>query len=1005
MEFKARRDSYASEMRANSLKINKNMSTNGQSKAITINQHIGMVNQHAGITNQRNMELSKHKLNLQQQHLHLEGYITNATNRISTDTNRDFESTIYNAETTKTQTSHSKHIQQLDDSKSLVQLNNSVDILEDYIDDVDYKLKTNLIRLKAIVPRRVKGWSLEGPEKYDEVRHKFDVINYRYQNLNNQQKIIYDHVMNNPNQIIVVQAGPGCGKSFVLKSIAYHQKRDVETIIYKNDLLAAFRYNSRRWSVTRFIMEIMDMNYFAYAALDKLLSSSMDSYQFILVIISMLKKAELTDLAQSLIFLDEYTVMAKPFLLVMLILFEHYKIGTIVCGDRNQLQNIYNSRHTSLSSYSMAETFAQKVFNLEKNERCENFEYNLKIDLFAKFSSDRQLDDYAYAMVSAFFLRQIIEPPNYMHVHLAANHQELSDLAHIMVCNNKYDVSFYDIDQSRIKGRDLKNNISSRCQTEATKIYMDKIKQQGAPTVGKFLPYLPLVIGGRYFVEHHSEYNQGTLMSYDAKCNMVTMKLDNGEEMKYTKQSTHDEVLFDQHKLFLLNTSRGKIHNYPIYPSNFMTIHKCQGCTITGKLNLILNHTTYQGLYVALSRVKSPEQIARISVPNQTSHLISTIINFPQYCENRIPTVEEVTSKMVNYVFYDITRTSSDNKSDIIRRFSMLAVDFILSTDSVTKQQIREIIIKEASNTYKCHQRILIKQHDDERQDPNMITMSKIIKYREIILALSRINEIDRNVWLHEYLLNNLDLVSLLPENFKRDSNTMENFRPTTPNVMMELSGLNKAYYMDISSKLYIESIAKINVRFDIKDQELHKKYLMKVVDNNVFMETSEFCAKVYQKYINNEKCTENWLIYQLNYMLSQIKDSDSIDDDRSSWLYGKLGRSNLKSNDAPNISIMTSTPTSMPTKTLLEDSAKITSTTTTTTMSPIKISSMCNNSKLTNSKNNSLSMQQQSLNLNNPISDSACEKYKSQSMLKKRSADTTEIFKVIRRNKINKLM
>lgn len=724
------------------------------------------------------------------------------------------------------------------------------------------------LRLKPVSSRHSsETFSIQEGEVYDKSEHNCELDRYKVENLNTDQRKIWDYINKNKTDIVMIQAGPGCGKSFTLKTIAYNKKdTKFDTIIYKLDLLASFKLNSRRFTVAKFVMKMLNMKFFQYKAFDKLLSSKITAYEFMLVIISMLKRANLPNMQDGIVFLDEYTIVSKPILLIILMLFEYHKIGAIICGDRDQLQNIYNSKHAPLSSFKLAASFAKQQFQLHINERCSDVAYNKIIDYISQFSSSLKLDGYAYAMVSAIFLKQLIEPPDYHQLHLAGTHQELADLIHMLVCQNKYPTDFYTIDQSRLRDKD--NIVQSKPALQPTKALIDysaRIANNEPPKVDKFLPYIPLVIGARYYVLKHSEYSQGILKEINPD-NTLEMEMDNGSTI-IVGRNTNDAVIFDQHREFLLNGELGKIFAYPIYPANYMSIHKCQGCTITANLDLMLANTQYQGLYVALSRVTNPAQIARVTIPDQISHIISTIINFPQHADNIPITVEDLKTGMINYVFYNVNRDMTP--------FVPLISEFILSTDVTLKRSLRENIISMAKN---YPQTILQPVDSVKDETSNLLTMSLIIKYRDVFLALSCLDEIDRNVWVHEYLLVNPEMSCLLPKDFIPNSKNISQFQIKELNELIRMADLNESYSLEMSTLEYIEQKSKPVIRMNEKDRIKHNKFVVKAKDEYMFYENTEFCAKVYNKLINEGSTTESWLIDELNYMISNFRQDITVE-------------------------------------------------------------------------------------------------------------------------------
>lgn len=696
--------------------------------------------------------------------------------------------------------------------------------------------------------------------------HTRELATYKPDTLNVGQKKIWEYISKNKTSIILIQAGPGCGKTYTLKTIAYSMTPTTkfDAIIFKHDLLESFKYNSRRFTVACFSMKLLNIQYYNYLALDKLLSSTITEYEFMLVIISMLKKGCLPNMKGGIVLLDEYTVVSKPILMVIMILLEHHNVGAIICGDKNQLQNIFNSRHAPISSYSLASSFAKQQFSLDFNERCLDTTYNEFVNYMSQFSSSNRLDNYAFAMISAIFLRQLIEPHNYNHLHLAGTHQELSDLTHTLVCNNKYATEFYSIDQSNLQQKRTHGSVAASPvlkPTHALIEYNARIAKNEPPRVDKFLPYIPLVVGARYYVNKHSEHHQGVLTSINPN-NTLSLKMDDGSNFTVGR-STNDAVLFNEHRVFLLNGERGKLYAYPVYPANFMSIHKCQGCTITDQLDLMLHNTQYQGLYVAISRVKDPKQIARVVIPDQISHIVSSIVNFKQHVEGRQVTISELKQGMTNYIFYNVNKCFGP--------FLPIITDFIMSTDIDLKRTLRDKIIVLAKS---CPTKIItFETHKNNEESNNLLTMSMIIKYRDIFLALACLNDIDRNVWLHEYMLANPEFYSLLPSNFVRNSVSCSQFENRRQlNELTKIANLNESYSMKMSTIEYIDSKSKQTIHTSRADQIANEKFRIKTFAPNLFRETSEFCAKIYKKITDADEISDSWLMDELQYMLTQFE-------------------------------------------------------------------------------------------------------------------------------------
>lgn len=869
---------------------------------------------------------------------------------------------------------------------------------EESSDDATTKnhFKGNCVRMELVKMKTIELCLTANsllPEEGTESELIIEQKKFKRTNLNVDQHKIFEYVLKHPTRIITIQAGPGCGKSFTLKTIAYESRKFVNVIIYKHDLLHTFRYAANRYTVAKMMMSIFNLTFYQYNAVELGISSNLTSMEFMVAIVSLLKCSQLGKFAESIVFLDEYTVIPKPLLLILLMLFEYYNIGCICCGDKDQLQNILNSRHAICSSYDIANAFSIKSFQLYKNERCSNRIYTRIIEYFAQFSSSKYLDDYAFAMIAAIFPKQCITSRNYFDIHLAATHQELTNIQHMMVCENRYDYDFYTIDESRTRDpitnryrSDVINNSIMNphgIPTKAIENYIESTKNGKAPKVEKFLPYVPLVKGARYYIHKHSEYSQGVLTDildsntqhqfvtkrYDDttttplicdQCNskilderqtherslqceaclmnshevclphisnkckvrmernnliaesttstsdnngkLLLMTLDDGSEVVIGKNTKVDKVMFDKHADFLLNNQRGRLYGYPIYPSNFMTIHKCQGCTITEKLDLVLERTTYQGLYVALSRVSDPKQITKVSIPNHASHLISAIINFPELIDpSRTPiTIDEIHNRMVNnFVHYRI----NENNNNDLKRFGEMIVDFLLSDNIQLKTQYRTKIITASLN---LPQTILKPPTERDGSNDNIITISKIIKYRDIFMALACVDSIDRNVWLHEFVLRTPDMAVLIDcSKNSLNKETMSTLKLRDSGVFASLIDINNCYSMNISTVEYIKHHAKINTRIDAQEQDKFKAIRLEEVSVCNFLESTEFCCKVFRKYHDNkeDEITTSWLINELNMMLEKKNLSKKISKpsetfESSSSASPSLAQSELTSSD-----------------------------------------------------------------------------------------------------------
>jgi hypothetical protein len=629
--------------------------------------------------------------------------------------------------------------------------------------DVNYvpmpELKHHLIRRAAIGERSetpkylLRAGEVENPDAQVKERRM-----YSPDKLNPMQQDIYAWAKSNPTDIALVQAGPGCGKSFTLLTIATTTVGDV--VIYKRDLLDMFMMQMRRFTVCRFGMTIFDVDFCGWKGLEKTVSSNMTQLEFMLMIAGMLARARLPNLAGSLVLLDEYTVISKPVLVSILILLESYGIGTLMCGDRNQLQNIFNSRHAPLSAYELGCSFAKHNFTLKENIRCQNQHYRDIIDMLAEMSSERPLDDNAFAIVSAVFPQQLIAETCYTDTHLAGNHCDLTWLAHMLVIRETIPHAYYLLDmQGTADATQLNHKI---IMPDELVLYFEQNKKvdpytgQQIPWVGRFLPYLPLKPGGRYYVHRYSERSVCTLDSVGyndrGEVDVAWVKLDSEpDRLVKVERENCDAVMFDQHREELLRNHsepgklrRGHLTNLPLYPANFFTIHKSQGITIANSpvdLLLASTGTSYRSLYVAMSRVKTQEQISRVYIHRQQTFLLSTVLNFKSFSLN--PDFRVTAEILKARIPYDYpiweTRPGVDTtlvQADLAR--------FWLSTDANVRTQLAQSLFMRSKINHNLGHRTARISHFEQ-------ALVHVVRHRDVFRALACLGQRDRIVWLREW--------------------------------------------------------------------------------------------------------------------------------------------------------------------------------------------------------------------------------------------------------------
>lgn len=581
---------------------------------------------------------------------------------------------------------------------------------------------------------------------YDE-----EVKEYCVERLTAEQKEIYDYISENPNAICVIQAGPGSGKTFVLKTLTYHSnKSKFSVVIFKHDLLHMFRYSGNRSTVAAYIMRMLNVNFMAFKALDSFTNSNISPVEFGIHMCKLMESSKVT--VKNIVIMDEYTVISKPFLVLILIMNYHRKVGTILCGDRDQLQCIRETNMMkSNSSFDIARQMSNRTFSLTRNIRTEHDGHaNFILDL-GKYSSSKRLDEFAHIMLAAQFLPKLFTDAQYNSIHMAGVHRELAQTMHSFVVRDKIPVDFYQIT--------LKNDSKEFKYPENSREYMEAVTTNPnvvAP-VGKHAPYLPLNVGSRYYVLLHSEKNLGTLVKIEPD-HLVMLMDCTGKTVKVFRGV--NKSMSDIH-IAHCNTPNMNpgVHSYQVYPYNFMTLHKSQGMTLTGNLDINFTSTNYQGMYVAISRVKRPDQIVRITVANQLDSVLTAIMNIPEMDDredyNEYIPMAVIESRLSNYIYYK----AIVQHHDLARELSK----YVFASAGESRRQIRKTLEHLTSKSCLQYSHVYVRDAQErpeinEFSEPGALTycensamLSHMIENRDMFLALASIDATDRIIWLHTF--------------------------------------------------------------------------------------------------------------------------------------------------------------------------------------------------------------------------------------------------------------
>lgn len=667
----------------------------------------------------------------------------------------------------------------------------------------------NLIPKKNTLKPICKIETLTPEESSEE--YEFDNMRkiYAVERLNRQQREVYDYVLSHPDEIILLQAGPGTGKTFTMLTMACNMNVDVNVIIYKHDLLENFKICAKTHTVASFCMKLWGLKqFYKYKSLDIQSSTDITSEVFINMIIGLIKNANVKFLERSLVIIDEYTVISKVLLFAMLEVFRLHGIGVIICGDRNQLQNVHNSMHMgNCSSYDISVNFCSKTFELSKNERCTDIEYNKFLSYISKFSSDRKIDNIGYIIATAVFAKKLFGTSTIHDTIIANYHRDVQERLHRKCYSDGKNpivpVSYYFIDGSKVRETSRINGIKYK-NSSLYIPYVATLPQHK----WKYIPYIPIIVGGYYFVREQRERNIAILKSYDPIAETVEMCNVYDKKVFILHKESSNDVLFEKHRTYLLGWTTqenenngmiqnklglGLIYNFPIYLATTMSMYMCQGRTIATNVDIILNNCTYQGFYVVASRVTSPDFITHVSIPYLRKYVLSMIINFPQLCHKNDLSIDEIDRKLrSNFILYDINISNNhdnyimalaieflfseiknemnDEKKQILTRKKYL-YDLITSfvMKNLKKQEfvnfdqsncissnINDTNIQNVTTNGNINNNEYCEEFEPKNNADTLTidaTISLLLPIKNTLLALSLFNECMVAVWVREYLL------------------------------------------------------------------------------------------------------------------------------------------------------------------------------------------------------------------------------------------------------------
>lgn len=567
---------------------------------------------------------------------------------------------------------------------------------------------------------------------------------YTKDSLNPQQRMIFDFIINNPTQHISLNAPPGTGKSYTLKTIATQCNPKMYSVVYKHDLVQSFMLLAVPKTAASFFMSLFDLKYSHYTALTNYLSVDVSPGYYLMMLIQLVRRAMVKEPLKYLYIIDECTVLPKLLLVSVIMYLKHYKCGLILCGDNNQLGAIHESSNSKQSTFELIKPLMDREFTLITNERCSDPEYNKVLRYFGSLSSEQKLYPIIQAFISIRFFRLLTSISDINDVHLGALYKYITDDIH-----SKY------IELGVLKAPYFLIENSMVGTTEAYDTFKD------SESVGKFIYYLPISKDLVYYYKSISETSKVKIIEIE-KETLTIQSIYNEKDINIIGRSSIGKCIMDNHKEYLCKNRFGVLYNFPIYPANIMSSHMSQGCTIPKNVQINLYEATMKSVYVMFSRIMQESNITRINMPDAPNYMLSAILATDKLCDpSHQFTFDEAYNIIREFKYYTLN-------SELYK----LLGEFCSTLNVDKRKNIRKIMQEKTEN-----ENFMMLEFLEEKPTFNYNkTLINIIKYKDIVLLLAHVPPQIAAIWIHEYSIANKDFTIFYHKNEVRDLGVCEPF-------------------------------------------------------------------------------------------------------------------------------------------------------------------------------------------------------------------------------------
>ncbi len=441
---------------------------------------------------------------------------------------------------------------------------------------------------------------------------------------------IYTQLANEDGSLTCIDAPPGTGKTFLISCLLTTYKNKSTYLVYTNklkELMSRLYFNGRSENCCKFLMSMLDINYFKAKNLWNLKEHTLEEK---CKEIEML--AEKTKPDSDLYILDEDSVVSPFFIFFMYCLYKIKKVHVVFIGDKFQQISINASKYHNRVNFDLIQHFS-KVYTLHTKVRQMNDAKFIErldkfVNMFEVGCTNKMTFDKKYIIYN-MFEDNFHMKENFDAMYFAQYHVELKKR------NGRY--------ENYLKE---KNIPYTKAYFHTSKnVVMDKLNLR------KFNTHINLIIGNFYVFAPDRTRTFIVRLLEIGNNNLKVMNMDLDREQIVRRKVLSPSFVSEQLLTHLQNLGHGGLVQYPLKPM-ISTYHAAQGLTIQQTLiELNLDCSTLNSFYVGITRIRSLTQLSKIHTTElfnlfytkrQNDEYYYRVVNFPEsidklefsFCEN-----------------------------------------------------------------------------------------------------------------------------------------------------------------------------------------------------------------------------------------------------------------------------------------------------------------------------------------------------------------------------------